>query len=137
MQASDRTWREAARDDLAQPGVVRRVHVEHDEALNLDVLTRDVVLESRDHPVFVAGEHVAMPRYLFDVVEFGDRPETAVVKAAALARILPVPPDRRRGPQLGEFGNRQPFGVDCGVGEIEPGRQIGAGHGSSPYCNLH
>ncbi|EUA93698.1 hypothetical protein I551_9045 [Mycobacterium ulcerans str. Harvey] len=41
---------ETTRDDLAQPGVVRRIHVQHDEALDVDVLTRDVVLEPGDHP---------------------------------------------------------------------------------------
>ena len=38
LQPSDGAGRETAGDDLAQPGVVRRVHVEHDVALQLDLL---------------------------------------------------------------------------------------------------
>ncbi len=135
VQASDGPRSETAGDDLAQPGVVRRVHVEHDEPLHLDVLARDVVVEPRDHPVFVAGEDVAAPRHLLDVVELGDRPVAAVVESAARAGSLFVPPDRRGRPQLGKLLDRQPLSVDVGVGEIEPGRKVGAGHAISPHCS--
>src|SRR6195952_2213031 len=135
LQPSDGARGETAGDDLAQPGVVRRVHVEHDESLHLDALALHVVTEPRDHPVFVTGEHVAAPRYLFDIVEFGDGPVAAVVEAAARAGSLLVPPNRGRGPHLGKLLDRYPLGVDVGIGEIKPGGKIGAGHATSPYCS--
>jgi hypothetical protein len=136
VQAPDGAGREAARDDLAQAGVVRGIHVQHDEPLNLDVLTGDVVVEARDHPVLVTGEDVAAPRHLLDVVKFGDGPEATVVETAAVTRSLFVPPDRRGGAQLGELLHRQPLGIDVRVGEVEPCGKIGGRHQCAPQCNV-
>ncbi len=95
--------------------------------------SRDRALSvARQGGVLQAGEDVAAPRDLFDVLVFGHHPEAAVVEPAHPVGLL-VPPDRRGPAQLGQFFHRQSLGVDVWVGEVEPGRQIGgwhAGHSS-------
>ena len=59
LQPSDRARGESAGDDLAQPGVVRRVHVEHDAALQVDRVARHLLRPGRDGAVLPAGEDVA------------------------------------------------------------------------------
>ena len=113
--AADRPRGETARDDLAQPGVVRSVHVEHDEALEVDVLALHVVRPARDRAVLAAGEDVAAQRHLLDVLVLGHHPVAAVVEAALADRLL-VPPDRRGLAQLGEFVDGQTLDVDGRVG---------------------
>ncbi len=126
-QALDGPRREAAGDDLAQVGVLRGVHVEQDELAALDLLADRAVFVARQRGLLQAGEDVAAPRNLFDVLVFGHHPEPAVVESARPQRLL-VPPDRRGPPQLGQFFDRQPLGVDVGIGEIESGREIRSRH---------
>ena len=128
LQAPDRPRGESAGDDLAQPGVVRGVHVEHDVALQVDRLALHVVGKARDRTVLPAGEDVAAPRHLLDVGVLGDHPVAAVVEAALADRLL-VPPDRRDLAQLGQLVDRKSLDVDVGIEEVEAGGQVGAGHG--------
>ena len=72
LQPTDGARGEAAGDDLAQPGVVRGVHVEHDAALQFDVLARHFLGPGRDRAVLPAGEDVAATRHLLDVGVLGE-----------------------------------------------------------------
>ena len=120
-QPLDRPRGEAAGDDLAQVGVLRGVHVEQHELARLELLADRALAIARQGGVLQAGEHVAAQRDLFDVLVLGHHPEAAVVEPADADGLL-VPPDRRGPPQLGQFLDRQPLGVDVRVGEIEPGQ---------------
>ena len=116
----------AARDDLAQPGVLRGVHVEQDELAAFDLLADRAVFVAWQGGLLQAGEDVAAQRDLLHVLVLGHHPEAAVVESAHPDRLL-VPPDRRGPAQLGQLFHRQPLGVDVRVGEIESGRQIRPG----------
>ena len=123
---------EAARDDLAQPGVLRRVHVEQDELARLDLLADRAVFVAGQGGVLQAGEDVAAQRDLLDVLVLGHHPEAAVVEPACADRLF-VPPDRRGSAQLGQFLDGQSLGVDVGVGEIESGREVRSRHQGHSY----
>ena len=122
-QPLDRAGREAAGDDLAQMGVLRGVHVEQHELARLALLADRALAVAGQGGVLQAGEDIAAPRNLFDVLVLGHHPVAAVIESAGADGLL-VPPDRRGPAQLGQFLDGQPLGVDVRVGEIEPGRQI-------------
>ncbi len=111
-------------DDPAQPVVVFAVHVEHDDLLQVDVLTRHLVRELRNRGVGRAEEDVVAARDLFDVLVLGDDPVAAVVETA-LADSLFTPPNRRDLAQLGELLDRQPLDTEVGIQEVEAGRDVG------------
>ena len=90
-------WREGPRDDLAQVGVVRGVHIEQNELAALDVVGRGAFLVTGQRGVLQAGEDIAASRDLFHVFVFGDDPVAVVSETADAGRLL-VPPDRRRPP---------------------------------------
>ena len=98
----------------------------------VSIWSRDgAVLIARQGGVLQAGEHVAAQRYLLDVLVLGHHPEAAIVESAGADRLL-VPPDRRGSAQLGQFFDRQPLGVDVGIGEIEPRREVRSRHRRGP-----
>ena len=123
-QALDGPGSEAAGDDLAQLGVLRGVHVEQHELSGLALLAHGALFVAGQRGVLQAGEDVAAPRDLLDVLVLGHHPVAAVIEAAHPVGLL-VPPDRRAAAQLGQFLDRQPLCVDVRVGEIESGRQVG------------
>ena len=121
LQPSDGPWRETAGDDLAQPGVVRRVHVEHDAALQLDLLTFHLRRPNRDRTVQPAGEDVVALGHLFDIGVLGDDPVAVVLEATrSVGHVHPV--NRLGLTQLGQLLDGQPGKVDVGVEEVEVGR---------------
>ena len=107
LQPPDGARGEAAGDDLAQPGVVRRVHVEHHAALQLDLLARHLLRPGRDSAVRPAGEDIAALRHLFDVGVLGDQPIALVPEAAGAAGYVD-PVDGLGLAQLGELVDGQP-----------------------------
>ncbi|SKU56632.1 Uncharacterised protein [Mycobacteroides abscessus subsp. massiliense] len=126
-QPSDGTRGEAAGNDLAQPRVVRGVHVQDDEPLDLDVLTFHIVAEPRDRPVFPAREDIAAQRHLLDMLVLGDHPVAAIVEAADSVGLF-LPPNGSRLPKLLELLDRKSLGIDLRVGEVETGRKAGVHH---------
>ena len=131
-QPLDGSGGEAARDDLAQPGVLRRVHVQQDEFAPVDLLADRAVFVAGQRGLLQAGEDVAAQRDLLDVLVLGHHPEPAVVEPAFAERLF-VPPDRRGTAQLGQFLDRQSLGVDVRVGEIESGRDVRSRHQGHSY----
>ncbi|SKU41776.1 Uncharacterised protein [Mycobacteroides abscessus subsp. abscessus] len=126
-QTTNGTRGEAAGNDLAQPRVVRGVHVEHDVSLQLDGLAGDVVLKTRDGGVFPAREDIAAQRHLLDVLVLGDDPVAAIVEAADSVGLF-LPPNGSRLPKLLELLDGKPFCVDFRVGEVETGGKAGVHH---------
>src|SRR5699024_6035397 len=126
-QPGDRPRGEPARDDAAQLGVLGRVLVEQDVALQLDVLARQVVGEPDDRRVLPRRVGRVVTGDLADQVVAGDRPVAVVVEAAD-AGLLVHPPHRRVLTQLRELGVRDPLDDDVRVGRVEPCGNIGLGH---------
>ncbi len=79
----DGARREGPRDDLAQMGVVRGVHVRAVRTCRSRSGALDgAVGVARQRGLLQAGEHVTAPRDLLDVLVLGHHPEAAVVEAA-------------------------------------------------------
>src|SRR5262249_19204694 len=125
---------ERTRDDLAQPGVLRRVHVEQDEPAGVEMVAR-AVLVPRDRGLLQAGEHVAAQRYVLDVPVPGDDPKAAIVEATRTRRLL-TPPDRRGPAQLGQFLDGQALHTQVGIGGVEPGAEVRSRHVCTPQYDV-
>jgi hypothetical protein len=111
--------------------VLRRVDVEQDQPLGLQVLLGRAGAHPDERALLVAGEQLGVQRDGPDVGVAGDGPEAVVVEAGAAAG-LGVPPDRRGAAQLGQLGQRHAAGVEVRVGEVEPVRDAGSGHWHPP-----
>ena len=109
-------------------GVVRGVLVEEHELAAFDLLADSALLVAGQRGLAQTREHVAAPRHLLDVLVLGDDPIAAIVESAHADRLL-VPPDGRGLAQLGQLLDRQPLGVQIGIGEVETGGQVGDGLG--------
>ncbi|GGR15056.1 hypothetical protein GCM10010282_04150 [Streptomyces roseolus] len=126
LQAADGARGEAALDDLADPGVLGRVHVEHDQLLDVDLLASDALVEADDRGVLLGGEQLGVRGDVLDVGVAGDGPAPLVVEAGGAAR-LGTPPDRGGAPQLRELGERDAAAQQVGVGGVEAFGEVGAG----------
>lgn len=125
-QAVDHARGEAAGDDLAQPGVLRRVHVqEQARALEVELLGAEGLVEPDDRAVGVGGEQLVVARDLLDVRVPADHPEAVVVEPGAPARLR-VPPGPPGAAERGELGERDPLGQQVGAGEVEVGGDGGS-----------
>jgi hypothetical protein len=119
---------------------VRRVHVQHDVALQLDVLEGHLLRPDRDRPVLPAGEDVTAPRYLFDVRVLGYHPVALVTEATRSAgHVDPV--DRLGAAQFGELRDGQAGDVYVWIQEVEGGRNAGGipvrgSHSGLLNCNV-
>jgi len=110
---------------------MRRIHVEHDAALQFDLLTLHLLRPRRDCAVLPAREDVAAARHLLDVGVLGDDPIPFVLEAAGAARDVD-PVDRLGLAELGEFRHRKPSQVDVGIEEVEVSRNVRGCHKVSP-----
>jgi hypothetical protein len=79
LQGADRPWGEASLDDLADAGVLGRVHVEQDQPLDVDRLARHVLAEADDRRVEGRGE---------DLRVRGDVPDVGVPGHGPVALVL-------------------------------------------------
>jgi hypothetical protein len=118
---------EAALDDLPQPGVLGRIHVEHDQPLAVDAGAVHVGVEADDRGVACGREGLRVDGDLLDVGVPGHRPVAAVVETGR-PRLLGYPAHRLGPAQQCELGKRDPGLVDVRVGEVEAFWQRGAGH---------
>ena len=127
LQPTDRAGGESPGDDLAQPGVVRGVHVEHDAALQFDVLARHFLGPGRDGAVLPTGEDVAAARHFLHVGVLGEDPVAVVLEATgAVGHVDPV--DRLGLAELGELRHGKSGQVDVGIEEVEAGGNVGGCH---------
>ena len=126
-QPLDGTRREAAGDDLAQPGVLRIVHHDHRQRARLDLPAATGHFVPRHNRLLGRRENVAAQRHLAHVAMLADHPEAAVAETTDVGRLF-VPPERRGPAQFGELLHRQALRVDVGIGEVEAGRQMWSGH---------
>ena len=130
LQPSDRAWGETARDDLAQPGVLRCVHVEQDGLLQVDRVARHLLRPDRDGAVRRAAEDVAALGHLFDVGVLGDQPVALVAEPAGSAwHVDPV--DGLGLAQLGEFGDGQALKVQVASRKSKSAGILGGAIGKS------
>src|SRR5690242_1502528 len=119
LQGADGPGREDPLDDPADPGVLRRVHVQQDQALGVDRVPLDVLVEADDRRVEVRREDLGVGGDVLDVRVPGDRPVPPVLEAGDVARL--GDPAHRFGPaQFGELRQRYTALQQVGVGEVEP-----------------
>jgi hypothetical protein len=123
-------------DDLARPGVMRRVYVEHDVALQFDLLELRLLRPDWDGPVLPAGEDVAATRHLLDVRMLGDEPVALIPETARSAgNVDPV--DGLGLTKLGELRHGHTREANVRVEEVEVSREIGGWHGCALLnCNV-
>jgi hypothetical protein len=107
--------------------VHRRVEVEQDEPLHLQVLFADRRPVPDDRGLLLAGVDVAAAGHLQDVRVPGDHPVALVVETGGAARLR-VPPDRGHPAQFGEFLGWHPGHVHVRIGEVEAGGNVRLGH---------
>ena len=136
LEPSDRPGREAAGDDLAQPGVLRRVHVQQHGLLQVDGVACHPLRPRRDGTVGRAAEDVAALRHLFDVGVLGDKPVALVAEAAGAARYVD-PVDRLGLAQLGELLHGQALEVQRRVQEVEVCWNVGGCHVCALLYNMN
>ena len=126
LEPSDGARGETAGDDLAKPGVLRRVHVQQDGLLQIDRVAGHPLRPRRDRAVRRAAEDVVALGHLFDVGMLGHEPIAFVAEPSGTAgHVDPV--DRLGLAELGELLDGQTLEVQGRVEEVEVGRN-GAGH---------
>lgn len=127
FQPADGPRGEAALHDLADAGVFRRIHVQHDQTLGIYLFALDVLVEADDRGVGGGGEQFRVRGDVFDVRVPGHDPVALVVEAGD-APPLRAPPHRCRLPQLSELRERDAALEQVGVGGVEAVGQRGTGH---------
>ena len=128
-QPLDGARREAARDDLAQPGVLGASIMIIDEPAGLDLPARRRHRCSAARPSSRRREHVAAQRHLADVAVLAHHPVAAVAETARRPGGCSFHQIGAAASHLGELLGRQPLRVDVGIGEVESGRQVRARRG--------